>query len=70
MKKKISKGKFCRVKNRVDLFGEVVKVENRFVRLRVPYFKGQLEYPIDLVEQIEDEDFLEEISADFKKQVS
>ncbi|RLF38731.1 MAG: hypothetical protein DRN00_03515, partial [Thermoplasmata archaeon] len=63
MGKKIKKGKLCRVRNRIDLIGEVVKIENKFVRIKIPHFKGHLEYPMDLVEEIEDDSFLGEVSG-------
>lgn len=50
---------FGRVKNRSDLIGRVIRIDDRFVCLDIPDFKGYLEYPIELVEIIENENGLE-----------
>jgi len=41
---------FGRVKNRIDLVGVVTKMDKRFVCLKIPDFKGCLEYPSNIVE--------------------
>lgn len=50
---------FGRVRNRVDLVGKVVKVNGNFVRLEIPNFRGYLEYPLRLVEILNDSLHLE-----------
>lgn len=47
---------FGRVRNRVDLVGVVTKIDKRFVCLKIPSFKGCLEYPSNLVEIIKGND--------------
>ena len=47
---------FGRVKNRIDLVGVVTKMDKRFVCLKIPDFKGCLEYPSNLVEIMEGND--------------
>lgn len=46
---------FGRVRNRIDLIGRITKMDDRFVCLKIPSFKGCLEYPSRLVEVIERE---------------
>lgn len=59
MGEQIREGSFCRVKNRIDIVGRVIRIDDKFVCLDVPHFKGSLEYPLDLVEFIENGPFLQ-----------
>ncbi len=49
---------FGRVKNRIDLVGVVTKMDKRFVCLKIPDFKGCLEYPSNIVEIIEESNLI------------
>ncbi|HDO19514.1 MAG TPA: hypothetical protein ENG74_02180 [Thermoplasmatales archaeon] len=51
---------FGRVRNRIDLIGKVVKINGNFVCLDIPQFKGNMEYPIDLIEFINGENPFDE----------
>jgi len=53
----IREGSFCRVRNRIDIVGKVIKIDGNFVCLDVPQFRGNLEYPMSLVELIETNNF-------------
>lgn len=53
MSKKIQEGCFCRVRNRIDIVGKVIKVDRNFVCLNIPQFKGNMEYLSDLVEFVD-----------------
>jgi len=59
MEEQNRKGSFCRVKNRIDIVGRVIRMDDKFVCLDVPHFKGSLEYPLSLVEFIENGSFLQ-----------
>ena len=62
MDEQIREGNFCRVKNRIDIIGKVVKKGENFVRLDVPSFRGVMEYPLNLVEFIDNGAVLHEES--------
>lgn len=53
MNDKIQEGCFCRVRNRVDIVGKVVKKDKKFICLDIPGFKGNMEYHSDFVEYID-----------------
>ncbi|KAA0007926.1 MAG: hypothetical protein J7L32_03720 [Thermoplasmata archaeon] len=63
MDEQIREGNFCRVKNRIDIIGKVVKKGENFVRLDVPNFRGVMEYPLTLVEFIDNGAVLHEESG-------
>ncbi|HHH80211.1 MAG TPA: hypothetical protein ENL13_04850 [Thermoplasmatales archaeon] len=63
MDEQIREGNFCRVKNRIDIIGKVVKKGENFVRLDVPNFRGIMEYPLTLVEFIDNGAVLHEESG-------
>jgi len=52
MEIKLEEGIFCRIRNRIDLYGKVVKVDGKFARLELPEFKGFIEYPVNLLEPV------------------
>ncbi|HEC81222.1 MAG TPA: hypothetical protein ENI42_02180 [Thermoplasmatales archaeon] len=60
MVEQVREGDFCRVRNRIDIVGRVVKKGENFVRVDVPNFRGFLEYPLNLVETIENGAVLKE----------
>ncbi|MCD6108717.1 MAG: hypothetical protein J7J89_04540 [Thermoplasmata archaeon] len=52
MEIELEEGAFCRIKNRIDLYGRVIKIEGRFARVELPEFRGFIEYPINLLEPV------------------
>jgi hypothetical protein len=53
MESKLQEGTFCRIKNRIDLYGKVIKIDGKFARVELPEFRGNIEYPLNLLEPVE-----------------